>query len=122
MAREAIDEVNRHAVRTLNVATQTSGVMLQGLQEVAREMLSWQQEVMKHVYSTALMSLQTNVSREPLQRSFEGTRRIGEILIRMSEEAQRAVENAGSGQETLDRRANDERQTNGRGSPGSRAA
>jgi hypothetical protein len=77
-------------------------------------MLNWQQEVMKHVYSTAMMSLQTNVSREPLHRSFEGTRRIGEILIRMSEEAQRAVEDAGS----IDRRG----QTSDRGSRGSRAA
>jgi hypothetical protein len=39
-----------------------------------------------------MMSLQVNFARDLMQRSLEGGRRIGEILIRMSEEAQQAVE------------------------------
>ena len=45
------------------------------------------------------MSVQVDLARKSLQRSFEGARRIGEIFIRMSEDAQRAMERSGGGRD-----------------------
>jgi hypothetical protein len=97
-ANLALEEVGERTTCSIEAVNQTSGVLMNGLQDVTREMMNWHQEVFRTTLGGTMMSLQVNFARDLMQRSLEGGRRIGEILIRMSEEAQQAVEASNRGQ------------------------
>jgi hypothetical protein len=106
IADRALGEVGERSSQSLDVVAQAAGVMVTGFQQVTREMVAWNQEALRQSFNrfgregmmpSNLMSMQADLARESLQRSFEGARRIGEIFIRMSEDAQRAMERSGRG-------------------------
>ncbi len=108
MADRALGEVGERSSQNLEVVAQAAGVMVTGFQQVTRELVAWNQEALRQSFNrfgregmmpSNLMSMQADLARESLQRSFEGARRIGEIFIRMSEDAQRAMERSGGGRD-----------------------
>src|SRR6478735_10364499 len=108
IADRAFGEVGERSNQSLEVVAQAASVLVTGFQQVTREMVAWNQEALRQSFNRFgregmmppnLMSVQVDLARESLQRSFEGARRIGEIFIRMSEDAQRAMERAGRGDE-----------------------
>jgi len=125
MARWALDEASERASYNLDVVGHASGAMFNGMQEMVREVTTWQAEMFRHTLETAIGNMQGVNTGRPLQRSFEGFRRMGEILIRMADDAKQAAEFAERNREAGDRGRrgdNEDRQRNSRGHRGPRAA
>ncbi len=125
MARWALDEASERTSHNLDVVGHASGAMFNGMQEMVREVTTWQAEMFRHTLETAIGNMQGVYAGRSLQRSFDGVRRIGEILIRMADEGRQAAEMAERGRESADRGRRGEtedRQRNARGHRGPRAA
>lgn len=125
MARWALDEASERASHNLDVIGHASGAMFNGMQEMVRELTTWQAEMVRHNFETAIGNLQGIYAGRSLQRSFDGFRRMGEILIRMSDDARQAADMAERGREAGDRGRRsdtDDRQRTSRGQRGPRAA
>jgi hypothetical protein len=106
----SMDELGERTAEGLEVVSQSSGVLINGAQQITREMTSLNQELLNRSFNGHLFSIQADLARNTLELSFEGARRIGEILIRMSEEAQRATQRASRSNRDDDREKSDRQQ------------
>jgi len=125
MARWALDEASERATHNLDIVGHASGAMFNGLQEMVREVTTWQAEMFRQSLETTIGNMQGIYAGRSLQRSCDGFRRMGEILIRMSDDARQAADMAERGRETENRGRrgeNDDRQRNPRTHRGPRAA
>jgi hypothetical protein len=106
----SMDDLGERTAEGLEVVSQSSGVLINGVQQITREMTSLNQELLNRSFGGHLFSFQAEIARNTLELSFEGARRIGEIMIRMSEDAQRATQRVSRNSRDEDRERNDRQQ------------